>query len=54
MNNKEKNVRCKRCHRVLTDPDARQRGYGEHCWKIHLNETQQRNSLFPLNQKGGK
>ena len=50
----EQVVRCKRCHRVLTDLNAKQRGYGEQCWRIHLNEKQQKNCLFPLNPRGGK
>ena len=54
MDNNKNKIRCKRCHRVLIDPDARQRGYGELCWRIHLNEKQQQNTLFPLDKKGGK
>lgn len=26
-------VRCKRCHRYLTKPESRKRGYGYICWK---------------------
>ena len=48
------NVRCKRCHKVLVSPEARQRGYGDLCWKIYLNEKEKKNSLFPLDKKGGK
>ena len=54
MINKDNKIRCKRCNKVLIDPIARQRGYGELCWRIHLNEEQQKNSLFPLSLKGGK
>ena len=31
---KKSSVRCKRCNKILTSPEARQRGYGELCWKI--------------------
>ena len=51
---KDDNIRCKRCHRILVSPEARQRGYGDLCWKKYLNEQQQKNSLFPLDKKGGK
>lgn len=55
MNN-EDSAKCKRCHRVLKDPVARHRGYGEFCWRKYLEEQQQKNSLFPLkiSSKKGK
>ena len=40
--------RCKRCNRVLKDPIAQSRGYGSVCWKQHLKDSVQRNSLFNL------
>lgn len=48
-----KRVRCKRCNKILTNPNAMQRGYGDLCWKIYLQEKQKENSLFPIKQ-GGK
>lgn len=48
---KENSVRCKRCNKIITNPEARQRGYGDLCWKIHLQETMQKNSLFPLKKE---
>lgn len=47
-------IRCKRCNKVLTDPEARRRGYGEFCWRAYLNEKQCKNSLFPLSAKRRK
>lgn len=54
MESKNKKVRCKRCHKILTNITARERGYGEFCWHIYLSEKQKQNSLFPLNKEGGK
>lgn len=51
---KKSSVRCKRCNKILTSPEARQRGYGELCWKIYLEENRQKNSLFPLRNKEAK
>jgi len=42
------NVRCKRCHRVLTDPEAQQRGYGNVCWQTHLSEEHKKHNLFTV------
>lgn len=33
-------IRCIRCGRVLKNPDAKERGYGEVCWKKHLEDKQ--------------
>ena len=32
--------KCLRCGRKLKSPDAQERGYGDICWKKHLNDTQ--------------
>ena len=32
--------RCLRCGRILKNPDAQARGYGEVCWKKHLEDNQ--------------
>jgi len=34
-NTEQKQVyeRCKRCHRKLTKPESKLRGYGDSCWK---------------------
>ena len=32
--------RCIRCGRILKNPDAKERGYGEVCWKKHLIDKQ--------------
>lgn len=32
--------RCLRCGRILKDPIAQERGYGEICWKKHLADNQ--------------
>jgi len=39
-------VRCKRCNRVLKTTEALSRGYGEHCWKLHIAEVVEKDSLF--------
>lgn len=36
--NKEHEVRCKRCHRVLKNKDAKLLGYGKTCYLKHLKE----------------
>lgn len=41
--------RCLRCNRKLTNLEAQQRGYGEHCWKEHLKEKQEKKGLFNIN-----
>ena len=33
---KEEFARCKRCNRLLKTEENKKRGYGNHCWKIHL------------------
>ena len=35
-----KTTRCLRCGKVLKNPDAQERGYGEVCWKKHINDNQ--------------
>ena len=35
-------TRCIRCGRVLKNPEARERGYGDICWKKHLSDKQSR------------
>ncbi len=35
-------TKCIRCGRTLKNPDAQKRGYGEVCWKKHLQDTQSR------------
>lgn len=32
--------RCLRCGRLLKNPEAKERGYGEVCWKKHLQDSQ--------------
>ena len=48
---KNSSVRCKRCHRLLKDVKAMSRGYGNCCWKKHLQEERTQNNLFTINQK---
>ena len=40
--------RCLRCNRKLRSTKAQQRGYGEYCWKEHLKECENKNSLFNI------
>ena len=40
--------RCLRCNRKLKSLKAQQRGYGEDCWKEHVKEKQEKNSLFSI------
>ena len=48
MKNKLYN-KCIMCNRKLKTIKARQRGYGECCWKKHLEETNKhKHSLFNL------
>lgn len=47
MNN-QNNIRCKRCNRPLKTSEARLRGYGDVCWKIHLVDQLKQNSLFSM------
>lgn len=49
-------IRCKRCNRLLKSEEARQRGYGEHCWQIHLKDEHFKNTLFTVDKfyKRGK
>ena len=37
----EKHSHCIRCGRVLKNPKAQERGYGEICWQKHLSDNQQ-------------
>lgn len=32
----EKYLRCKRCNRKLKTEEAQKRGYGQHCFQLHL------------------
>lgn len=32
--------KCIRCNRVLKNPVAQERGYGEVCWQKHLSDRQ--------------
>lgn len=40
--------RCRRCNRILRTEDARQKGYGKFCWKLHQLEIRQRGDDLPL------
>lgn len=31
--------KCLRCNRKLTSQEAKQRGYGGHCWNLHIIEV---------------
>lgn len=48
MGKEEKYIRCKRCNKILKTSEAQNRGYGEHCWYIHLQEQKNKNTLFPM------
>ena len=37
----DKHTHCIRCGKLLKNPVAQERGYGEICWKKHLNDNQQ-------------
>lgn len=37
---KKLHKKCLRCNRTLKTQDAQERGYGEVCWKKHLNDRQ--------------
>lgn len=42
-------TRCLRCNRTLKNEKAKERGYGEYCYHIHLLETKKpKNTLFSL------
>lgn len=35
-------IRCKRCHRILKNEDAKLIGYGNTCYKKHLKEIERK------------
>ena len=42
-------TKCKRCKRPLKNDLARTRGYGSHCWKLHITEVKKhQKTLFNL------
>lgn len=42
-------TRCLKCNRKLKTIKAKQRGYGECCWKKHLKEQQlKRKTIFDI------
>lgn len=34
--------KCKRCNRKLKTEEAQKRGYGQHCFQLHLTEVKKR------------
>ena len=43
-------TKCLKCNRILKNKLAQERGYGNHCWKLHTIEVQ-RQSRNLLNIK---
>lgn len=39
METKVQYQRCQRCNRILKNDQAKERGYGNYCWKIHNLEV---------------
>ena len=39
METKVQYQRCQRCNRILKNDIAKERGYGNYCWKIHNLEV---------------
>lgn len=56
METKIQYQRCQRCNRILKNDLAKERGYGNYCWKIHIIELQKSKKhgldsyLFPENK----
>lgn len=42
----QKYERCLRCHRKLKTVDAQKRGYGQHCFQLHLAELKRKSKTL--------